>query len=262
MTSRLAIIVFAFAFLSAEGLLAQVDNFAAVDSGEVYTAIDLLRIENDLLRQHNEEVLDTVKWAVGGIFTLIAGALVLFAVVAGVNIFQFNRRYSEDKASLRSELETDVSDRFKASTTMLSEQAEASRKNLVDAVDEKISSKTESLRYSIESSQNSLRGEFDQMRLEIKLDELKKIFEEEYVNDFALLTTSQALKLTHTAEYGWLEQSDILNMIRKIIKKLSTKKSTIDPDRIVSLYDELDRLEKYEEEVVDIKEMIRKARNT
>jgi len=81
--------------------------------------VDLLKVEIELLKNHNQQILETIYWSIGAVFTLA-----LFVVGAGwyVNF----RLYDRDKIEIKRSLEESFKERFEQDRLSLQSLAQKS----------------------------------------------------------------------------------------------------------------------------------------
>jgi hypothetical protein len=224
--------------------------------------VELLEQQTKLLKKHTSELQSSVQWAVGGIFTLVAGSIVLLAVIAGLNIFQYNRRYQEDKKAFREEVESHAKKEMENAKSELSDSIDEYIKELNELVDKKIEKQRDILDRRLNSAKKYLKSDIDRVKLNLKREEIRERLEGDgYVSDYILLLAAEALELTHTADHGFADRSDILMEIRKAVEMLDERDKEIKPRSASKLYDELENIEDYENESEDIKRIVREARS-
>lgn len=229
----------------------------------VRTTADLLAQQLAREQAHNRDLLSSVHWAVGGVITMVAGALVLVAVVSSVNYLGVTRRLREDKESLRSELHDIVEgelqsaiDRVTASSAEVTAKLEMQLAETAERLDARIATIAKDLDNSIQGVNRRIVAHVAQLKLEREMDTLKEALTTES-SDYALWRAAEALELSHEADMGWLMHEDLLELVRRAL----AKKPKIEIDTSTKLTQHLEPLrEKYPDEVDGIRQLLRVAR--
>lgn len=248
-------------FLNVE-IAASQEAPAPSDTTRAAYQIELLEQQVDLLENHTKELQSSTRWAVGGIFTLVAGSIILLAVIAGLTIFQYNRRYQQDKEAFESEIKSLVSKELERVKEDIQDSAEERQSEIKGYIDENIERDIKRLKNRLERKERRLQSEIDALKLDDKLERIRdRVDGPEFLSSSVLRDAAQALDLTHSAIFGLHRQSTILNYIRTALRKLDGKGKEIRSDPVQKLFKQLDRLEDYPEESEDIKRMIQEIRS-
>jgi hypothetical protein len=228
-------------------------NRAAPATAEVTPTLP--QEELSYLQQHRES-LEMVKWAVGGVFTLVAGGIVLLLLVAGVNFFLYNRRYDEDKAAFRAEVNNEVREKSESASKALVERHEQLMQEITSQYDAKLQALKESLTKSAESTERFLRSQIEQIHFEKLMEEIRAD-SGNGKHPYVLMNASRAIELSLTAEDGWMEQAKLIDLIGKALKS----GATLTADTAAELNTQLESLPKeYSRDVRTLQELIAEAR--
>ena len=127
---------------------------------ESNTETALLKQEVELLEKYNQQLLNTIYWSMGAVFTLA-----LFVVGAGwyVNF----RLYDKDKIELQRSLETSLGERFEKEETALRERFEKEKETI-----QNVAQKTG------EAAAAKLRSQFDELKWDLEYIQYKMLQEQ------------------------------------------------------------------------------------
>ena len=212
------------------------------------TEVSLLKLEVELLKSHNQQLLETIYWSIGAVFTLA-----LFVVGAGwyVNF----RLYEKDKIELQRNLEMSLTERLNKEETELQERFESEKESLQniaqksgEAAATKLHSQFEDMKWDLEYMQYKMLEE------QAKSWRSQKVYANELSRYFDMLKIAQKL---YRQNWEWL-LSDALQGMQNSLR--SGAKPDVEKVReITKVIDSLDK--NYSIEVSRLKDLLVASKN-
>lgn len=203
----------------------------------------LLKQEVELLKNYNQQLLNTIYWSIGAVFTLA-----LFVVGAGwyVNF----RLYEKDKNEIQRSLNESLGRRFAQETEALKEQFQQEASSIKD-IAKKTGEKTASVLQKQFSNmqQEMLHMQYKMLEQEAKSWRDKKVFSNEFYTYSQMLAIAKQL---YQPGWEWLLSATIEGMQKSL-------KSGAEPDveevrKTTKVMDSLDK--SYLIEVSKLKELL------
>jgi hypothetical protein len=201
------------------------------------TDVSLLKLEVELLKKHNQQLLDTVYWSLGTVFTLA-----LFVVGAGwyVNF----RLYDKDKAEIKQSLESSLKERLNQDKEILQSFAIKSS----EAFAAKISGQFDVLKQEIQ------RMKYEMLQEQAKSWRSRKVYANELTSYFEMLKIA---KQFFSLGQAWL-LSDALEGMQNALKS----GAELNVELVREIMDVVSKLDNaYFIEVERIKDLLVASRN-
>ena len=257
MNTKSIVLLFLFGIITTNFVFAQ-DSTATVQE-EVYSEVDLLKMQLEMQREQNELLVRPMWYAVTGLISLVAGGLIILGLIVGLNVWQYNSRYVKDMKAL----EENISDQLKNKTKTAEDNLKAELLKRYGELEESVNSKVGDIdklvraRVNAEFIQISTRldkitGEVDRLRFlglhaEIAADQENKFStSSEYKFVYAL-------ELLQTGRISKFEKEDFLSITKIFLN--NRIKNAIKP--VFVSYEEFeDALKKIEGFDTEIEELV------
>ncbi|MER2103594.1 MAG: hypothetical protein ABS999_17070 [Pseudomonas atacamensis] len=222
---------------------------------ELKAEIKILKAQNKLIRDYQGSMSDTVFWAL----TLITG---IFAILISYSLFTNLRFYDQDKARLKSELESTIN-KFKSDLLVKFEQDKndleksfetrneanmkivldqgAEGRGRVDAIRTELQEKIDLILVKIEIHDKkfaAISKRASQIEYEIRAVE-EHVWELKDIPDCILLTQFQGLRASKDADYEYATGSVLKRMAETLEKHYIKKNRVLKPDMITRIEESL-----------------------
>ena len=190
-------------------------------TGNAIDELKFLRAQLEIRREHQADLLQTVYWALGGVFLLVS-------LLVGFGWFGNFKVYERDKQSLKEEMHAEA----KKKSVELRGELDDAIKEIRDGVDEAISDQVDTRFISIERRISLVESRVLQIELDLAKEKMLS-------NDSDSMALTDALNLLNKCYIS--AENEIPDVLKFIVKKLDEggKFTAKEHARITEILDDL-----------------------